>query len=348
MRPETRVVALGPEALQPARPRRTGRGAWANLRAAAQTPLLRPPRSCIMSILNLPHVYAIGTGERRRRMWGPKLGAALALLALAEFTLGSGARAQTIVASEVFKKAGEISFCSELADPPAAYLAADGTTPDGFEVDIMSAIGRALGVRADIRNYKFAAIFAALDSGKCDAVMSQTSKSPERLQKYLFVDIRQQGSGLLVKAGNPLNLQTYLDLSGRRVAVLLGSANERRLQEANTKLAAENKAPMAIASYATNVAAFQELDLGRVDAFVSGSLTLAFFLNKSGAKFVIGGMPVPPTTLGALFPKDQGEKAEAVKAVYASLVANGEIKKIVDKWGVGQGTSICGGGFTCD
>ncbi len=268
--------------------------------------------------------------------------AAVALLAIAHLAVGAAASGGAAAASDVFKKAGEISFCSELADPPAANLAADGTTPEGFEVDIMSAIGRALGVRADIRNYKFAAIFAALDSGKCDAVMSQTSKSPERLQKYLFIDIRQQGSGLLVKAGNPLNLKTYLDLSGRRVAVLLGSANERRLKEANDRLASEGKPPMTITSYATNVAAFQELDLGRVDAFVSGSLTLAYFLTKSGAKFELGGMPVPPTTLGALFPKDQVEKAEAVKAAYSELVAKGEIKKIVDKWGVGQGTSICG------
>jgi polar amino acid transport system substrate-binding protein len=268
--------------------------------------------------------------------------AAVALLVVAQLAIGVAASRGATTASDVFKKAGEISFCSELADPPAAYLATDGTTPEGFEVDIMQAIGQALGVRADIRNYKFAAIFAALDSGKCDAVMSQTSKSPERLQKYIFIDIRQQGSGLLVKAGNPLNLKTYLDLSSRRVAVLLGSANERRLQEANTNLAAENKAAMTIASYATNVTAFQELDLGRVDAFVSGSLTLAYFLTKSGAKFEIGGMPVPPTTLGALFPKDQVDKAEAVKAAYASLVASGEIKKIVDKWGVAQGTSICG------
>ena len=255
--------------------------------------------------------------------------------------LGVAACGGVAVASEVFKN-GEISFCSELADPPAAYLGTDGTTPEGFEVDIMSAIGHELGLRTEVRNYAFSAIFAALDTGKCDAVMSQTSKSPERLEKYIFIEIRQQGSGLLVKKGNPLNLRTYQDLSGRRVAVLLGSANERRLNEANAKLEAENKPPMIISSYATNVAAFQELDLGRVDAFVSGSLTLAYFLTKSGAKFELGGMPVPPTTLGALFPKDQPGKADAVRTAYAALVAKGEIKKIVDKWGVAQGTFICG------
>src|ERR1700720_338891 len=130
--------------------------------------------------------------------------AALGLLAAAQLTISAATSWGATTVSDVFGKAGEISFCSELADPPAAYLATDGTTPEGFEVDIMQAIGQALGVRADIRNYKFAAIFAALDSGKCDAVMSQTSKSPERLQKYIFIDIRQQGSGLLVKAGNPL------------------------------------------------------------------------------------------------------------------------------------------------
>jgi polar amino acid transport system substrate-binding protein len=250
--------------------------------------------------------------------------------------------AQTASAPNPFAKQGVITFCSELADPPAANLGADGSTPEGFEVDIMKAIGTGLGARTEILNYKFAAIFAALDSGKCDAVMSETSKNAERLQKYNFVDIRQQGSGLLVKAGNPLKLKTYLDLSGRRAAVLLGSTNEKRLQEASQKLAAAGKAPIDIASYQTNVAAFQELDLGRVDAFVSGSLTLAYFLTKSGAKFELGGMPVPPVTLGTLLPKDQVAKAEAVQAAYQQLVKSGEIKKIVEKWGVSQGTFICG------
>ena len=265
----------------------------------------------------------------------------VAIVLLVGAPVGTAAFSGAAIASEVFKN-GEISFCSELADPPAAYLGTDGTTPEGFEVDLMSAIGHELGLRTEVRNFAFSAIFAALDSGKCDAVMSQTSKSPERLEKYIFIDIRQQGSGLLVKAGNSLNLKTYLDLSGRRVAVLLGSANERRLKEANTKLEADNRPPMTMSSYATNVAAFQELDLGRVDAFVSGSLTLAYFLSKSGAKFEIGGMPVPPTTLGALFPKDQPQKADAVRTAYTALVARGEIKKIVDKWGVAQGTFICG------
>jgi polar amino acid transport system substrate-binding protein len=271
-----------------------------------------------------------------------------AVVANAIVFLAGAAVAQTVPVPDSIKKAGELSFCSELGDPPAANFAMDGVTPEGFEVDIMKAIGGAMGVRTDIRNFKFATIFAALDTNKCDAIMSQTSKSAERLQKYNFVDYRQQASGLMVIKGNPQNLKTYLDLSGRRVAVLLGSANERRLKEANEKLAGEGKKPIDITSFGTNVVAFQELDLGRVDAFVSGSLTLAYFLTQRKGRFEIGGMPVPPTTLGIIIPKQETEKARAIQAAVDMLVTNGEMRKIVDRWGVGEGTTLCGGTIKCD
>ncbi len=272
-----------------------------------------------------------------------------AALAIAVSLAASGiATAQTIAAPESIKKAGVLAFCAELADPPAANLSADGVTPEGFEVDIMKAIGASMGMKTDIRNFKFATIFAALDTGKCDAIMSQTSKSAERLEKYNFIDYRRQGSGLLVPKGNPNNLKTYLDLEGRRVAVLQGSANERRLREANTKLESEGKKPMTITSLGSNVIAFQELDLGRVDAFVSGSLTLSYFLSRRPGRFEIGGIPVPPTTLGMIIAKADVDKAQAIQASVDALVTSGEMGKIVEKWGVGEGTTLCGGSIKCD
>jgi polar amino acid transport system substrate-binding protein len=238
-----------------------------------------------------------------------------------------------------FKSAGKIVFCTEFGDPPAAFIDKDGQTPIGFEIDLMRAIGDRLGVKTELKNFKFSSIFAALDAGQCDAVMSQTSKSAERLKIYDFVDYRAQASGILVKKGNPQNLHTYEDLSGRRVAVLLGSANERRLKAANEKVVAAGKPPMTIATYQTN---------NIVDAFASGSLTLAYFLATGPDKFEIGGLPIAPNTMGVVLPKADPAKTQAVGEAWKELVASGEAQKIIDTWKLGEGTFLCGSTKPCD
>jgi polar amino acid transport system permease protein len=241
------------------------------------------------------------------------------------------------------KSAGVISFCTELGQPPAAYIAADGVTPEGFEVDIMKAIGAELGLKTTITNYKFAGILAALDSNKCDAVMASTAVTAERLKKYNFVEYMQGTSGLLVRTGNPQGLRTFEDLSGKRVAVLLGSANERRLKEASARLVSAGKAPLSISAYSSNVVAFKELDLGRVDAFVSGTLTLSYYMARADGRFEVGGTPVPPTPFGIMLPRAEVDKAQAIRAAYATLVKNGAIDKIVTKWGAEEGGALCNG-----
>lgn len=247
-----------------------------------------------------------------------------------------------------FAEAGKIVFCTELGDPPAAFVMEDGITPTGFEYDLMVALGRAMGIETEIMNFKFATIFAALDSGQCDAVMSQASKSAERLEKYDFVDYRQQASGVLVPAGNPNNITSYLAASGFRVAVLLGSANERRLIAANEELVAGGSEPMEIVTYQNNAIAFRELDLGRVDALASGSLVLSYFMAQSDGRFEIGGLPIAPNTLGIVIPKDQPEKTAAIQAAFDEIVASGEAQQIIDTWGVGAGTMLCTPEHICD
>ncbi len=272
-----------------------------------------------------------------------KLAAILSVISIA--SIGTASEASD---AGPFAKAGKITFCTELGDPPAAFVKDDGVTAAGFEVDLMNAIGDAMGVKTELKNYKFSAIFSAMDAGQCDAVMSQTTKNPERQQKYNFVDYRQQSSGFLVPVGKPKPIKTYDDTSGRRVAVLLGSANEKRLTEANAKLVAAGKTPMIVVTFQTNALAFRELQLGRVDALVSGSLVLAYFAAQSDGKFEIGGLPVAPNTLGIVLPKAETDKVKAVRAAFDETVKSGKAQAIVDNWKVAAGTTICGPAHACD
>lgn len=241
----------------------------------------------------------------------------------------------------------KIVFCSDLTNPPGHYTEQDGSTPAGVAVDMLNALGKELTVPVEILNLKLAGIFAALDTGKCDAVMSSLSKTPERAQKYNFVDYWAVASGLLVKKGNPGNLRAYTDLSGKRVAVLLGSANHRRLDAINEEFTKAGKPKIDIAAFGANTVAFHDLDLGRVDAMVSDTLTLSFFLNRSNGKFEIGGTPVPPATLGMVTAKSATDLAAALRTALDNINASGEFPQLIKKWGVGEGVILCSTAKPC-
>ncbi|SAL21983.1 extracellular solute-binding protein [Caballeronia sordidicola] len=249
--------------------------------------------------------------------------------------------AKTVVPPAKVAKAGKIVMCTELGDPPAGFLAEDGSTPKGFNVDIMSAIGPVMGVKTEVINYPFADIFAALDSGKCDAVMSSSSKSPARVARYNFVTYMTMRLGLMVPKGNPLNLKTFDDLAGHRGAVLVSSTTERLLKAASAKAVSEGKSPIEIQSYPQNTTVFHQLQLGRVDAFVGDAMTIGYWEHLSNGRFQVGGLPVEPLTIGIVMRKDDPQIEDAVRKAYISLFDSGYVQQSSKKWGMDGFITLC-------
>jgi polar amino acid transport system substrate-binding protein len=271
----------------------------------------------------------------------------MALILLALISFGRVAQALPQRGPSPFAKEGEITFCTEVGSLPASFIGEDGTTPMGFEVDLMHAIGQALRMRTNIRIYEFASIFAALDSAKCDAAMAQLSKNPSRSKSYNFVDYAQFASGVLVQNNDPEVFRSFLDLSGHRVAVLLGTANNARLIQANATLATVGKKPIEIVMLRSESFAYQELLLKRVDAYVGGSMTLSYYLNESKGALKWGGLPIPPQTYGILLPKFNIAGTKAVQSAVTAVIKSGKIRSIVAKWGVQKGVFPCDGSRTC-
>ncbi|MGI6244819.1 MAG: ABC transporter substrate-binding protein [Pseudochelatococcus sp.] len=255
--------------------------------------------------------------------------------------------AKTVEPSEKLAKAGKIVLCTELGNPPGAFLAEDGATPKGFNVDVMSAIGPVMGIRSEVVNYPFASIFAALETGKCDAVMANSAKTPARIEKYNFVEYMTMRLGLMVPKGNPLALKTFADLSGRRAAVLVSSTTERLLKAASEKAVSEGKKPIEIQSYPQYTTGARQLELGRVDAFIGDAMSIGYFVNIAGDKFEVGGMPIDPLTIGIVMRKDDSHMRDAVQKAYATLYKNGFIEKSAEAWGMKGLVEFCGAEVPC-
>ena len=271
------------------------------------------------------------------------IGAALSM----SLSMASHFAFSAVTAPADIKAKGQLTFCSDLENPPAEGIAEDGKTPSGVAVDIMDALGPLMGVKTHIDNYQFSGIFAALDTGKCDAVMASLGKTPERAQRYGLVDYWLVKSGLLVSKGNPLKLAKFEDLSGRRVAALMGSRNEAVVKQFSDKLVSEGKPGITLVSLGTNVAAFHDLMLGRADAMVGDNVVINFYMSKAPNKFQTVDMPVPAKIWVIATLKNNTALQQAIQAGVDNLNTSGTMSNIVKKWGIQNGVTLCSSGHPC-
>ncbi|MGZ6340482.1 MAG: ABC transporter substrate-binding protein [Candidatus Limnocylindrales bacterium] len=246
----------------------------------------------------------------------------------------SPSAAATISVPAVITSAGKLVFCTDISYPPEEFYKADGSTPQGSDIDIANDIAKRFGVTGEIDNTGFDGIIPALNARKCDLVISGMNDTADRQKQVNFVDYLKVGQGLLVPAGNPKSIKTLDDLAGKAVAVELGTTNKDALDAANKALVAAGKTKIDIQTFQADTDAFNQLKLGRVDAYSGDSPVCAYYAQQSGGKFEVGGSPIAPAAIGIAIRKTDTDLQAAVQAAISAMYADGTMKKILDTWGM--------------
>lgn len=83
-------------------------------------------------------------------------------------------------------KDGVLMVGMEVGYPPMEYLADDGLTYIGFDVELAQKMADKLGLKLEIVNTAWDGIFAALEKGEFDMIMSSVSITPERQEKFIL------------------------------------------------------------------------------------------------------------------------------------------------------------------
>jgi polar amino acid transport system substrate-binding protein len=246
------------------------------------------------------------------------------------------AAAPSIAVPAAIAAAGKLVWCVDVSYPPEESFQADGVTPEGSDIDIANEVGKRFGVTSEIDNTSFTGIIPALLGKKCDLIISGMNDTAERAKQVGFVDYLKVGQGLLVAAGNPKAIHTLEDLSGKAVAVQLGTTNKDALDAENVKLKAAGQPQIDVQTFDQDTDAFQQLSLGRVDAYSGDSPVCAYYaaLPANVGKFEVGGTPIDPAPIGIAVRKDDTELQAAVQAAVDAMYADGTMKSIVDKWGM--------------
>jgi putative amino-acid transport system substrate-binding protein len=129
-----------------------------------------------------------------------------------------------------------------------------------------------------------------------------------------------------VKAGNEDTITSVDDLSGKTVAVNLGSNFEQLLNEL------PNAANIDIRTYESNIA--QDTALGRVDAFVMDRVSSAQLIAESPLPLALAGKPFSEIRNALPFRNDNDGLAlrNTFDAAITTLKDDGTLAAISEKW----------------
>ncbi|MCA0998260.1 amino acid ABC transporter substrate-binding protein [Alloyangia pacifica] len=196
----------------------------------------------------------------------------------------------------------------------------------GFEVDVMNAVGEETGLDVAFETMSFSGLIGALDAGRIDTIANQITITPEREAKFTFTQpYVYDGAQVVVREGNDV-VAGVEDLRGRTVAVNLGSNFEQLLRE--LPFADE----IEIKTYESNIA--QDTALGRVDAFVMDRVSSAQLIHESPLPLALAGKPFSEIRNALPFRTDETGTAlrDEVDAALTTLRENGTLTEISQKW----------------
>lgn len=261
----------------------------------------------------------------RKRTTLAVLAAALAAVLAVTGMTGCGSKKKST-------SGANIVFCSDTTYPPMESL--QGGKAIGADVDIANAIAKFMGDTAEIKTTGFDVIIPALLAKKCDAIISALTNTPERAKQVDFADYVTVGMLLMVKKGNPANISDLASLSGKTVAVEAATTEKATLDAQNKTFAKQGKPQITIKIFPKDTNAAIALLAGRVDAYFADATPVLYYMKKNTG-FEVAGKQIAAAPEGIATRKGDplGPK---FKAAIDKLYANGEMQKILAKWGISQ------------
>lgn len=241
----------------------------------------------------------------------------------------SSASTAKVVPPSSIASAKQLLFCSDISYPPEEFY--QGTKPIGSDIEIGAAIAAQMGVKASFQNTGFDGIIPALQSKKCDAVISGMNDTPARRKQVDFTDYLSVGQSFMVKKGNPEKITSIAGNAGKTVSVEVGTTNADYLIAQSKILVKAGKKPITVKTFPKDTDAANALATGKVDAYFGDAPVVAYYVGKSPAQFQFGGKAVNPIAVGIATRKGDPLTAAMKKAV-ANIYADGTIQKILTKW----------------
>ncbi|MBN8556440.1 MAG: basic amino acid ABC transporter substrate-binding protein [Proteobacteria bacterium] len=195
----------------------------------------------------------------------------------------------------------------------------------GYDIDIIRAVAQKAGLQIKIVNTPWTGIFAALNNGDVDLVISGVTINDKRKQSYDFTapyfEARQ-----LIAVNKDSAVKNLKDLSGKKVAVVTGSTADdiasREFGKTNPDIRRFESTPVIIS----------ELANGGVDAAIGDNGVIAFRTQEHKQLKTVSDASFPKEYFGIVV--KQGNKAllDKLNKGLATAKTDGTYAQIYKKW----------------
>lgn len=208
--------------------------------------------------------------------------------------------------------------------PPFAY-----ETPSkeivGFDADIIRAVAEKAGLTIRIVNTPFTGVFASLNNGDLDLIISGVTINDRRRQSYDFTrpyfEARQ-----LIAVRNDSTVKSLQDLAGKKVGVVTGSTGDdvasRAFGKTNPNIRRFDTTPLIIA----------ELAAFGVDAAIGDNGVIAYRVQERKDLKTVNDPAFPKEYFGIVVKQGNTALRDALNKGLAAIVADGSYAQIYRKW----------------
>jgi len=198
---------------------------------------------------------------------------------------------------------------------------------EGFNVDLIEAIGKKMGRKIEIFAGQFSGLIPAMNSGQISFVGAPTTVTPERAANLLFTEGYLNTYYSFVVPAKAKDLKSFDELKGKTVSVNRGSAYDKWLQDNASKYGYKSE------SFGTNADAVQALISGRAQAHLSGNTVAAYSVLKAKKQIKLATLKVDEGLVwGAAFRKDDVALRNAVEEGLECAKMDGTVARLHAKW----------------
>ncbi len=233
------------------------------------------------------------------------------------------------------KKEGALTVATPGTLYPTSYYDDSGTLV-GFEIDMMTEIGKRLGLEINYIEIGVAEAFTSIDSGKVDLSVNNFDITSERLEKYDFsIPYKYSIGGMIVREDDSsgIDAKDLSDWEGKKAG---GGAGTQYM-----KIAEKQGAETVIYDNVTSDVYLRDVSTGRTDFIPNDYFTQVIAVAYVTAQYPdikvkMSDVQYNPTEQGIVMRKDSNKLKEEIDKVLAEMQEDGTLKAISEKYYAGQ------------
>jgi len=231
---------------------------------------------------------------------------------------------------------GTITVGTDATYAPNEFLAKDGKTVVGFDIDLFNAVAAKLGLKAKFSPAPFNAIIPGVSSGKYEIGVSSFTINKDREKQTNMVSYFSAGTLWASKKGNPSNVDPN-NACGKKIAVQKATVQVDDVLARSKKCTAAGKPAIQVDQYQGQDQATAAVVSGKDEAMLADSPVIAYAVLQTKGQMAKLGAIYDSAPYGYVVAKKDTAFADALAGALKALIKDGTYKKILDTWYVGDG-----------